>query len=61
MVFEVKIKFLHKGSKRKEIESKDGFTAITKALETLNSTEKDNVSAVLITDIKSHAGDQYKR
>ncbi len=52
MVFEVKIMFLHKDAKRVEIESKDSFIAITKALESLNPTEKDNISAVLISDVK---------
>lgn len=52
MVFEVKIKFLHKDAKRVEIESRDSFIAITKALESLNQAEKSIVSAVLITDIK---------
>lgn len=52
MTFEVKIKFLHKGSKRVQVDSADSFAAITKAMETLNSTEKDNISAVLITDTK---------
>lgn len=52
MVFEVKVKFLHKGSKRINVECKYGFTAIKRALDTLNPTEKDNVSAVLITDVK---------
>lgn len=52
MEFEVKIKFLHKGSKRELIESEDAATAMTKALEMLNLHEKRNVSGVLITDIK---------
>jgi hypothetical protein len=52
MEFNVKIKFLHKGSINKKVECRDSYTAITKALETLNLTEKDNVSAVLITDVK---------
>lgn len=45
----VKIKFLHKGSINKEIQCQDGYTAITKVLESLNLTEKNNVSAILIT------------
>ena len=48
-MFRVKIKFVHKGSINKEIQCRDGYTAITKALESLNLTEKKNVSAVLIT------------
>ena len=52
MEFNVKVKFLHKGSVNKKVECRDGFTAIQKALETLNSTEKDNVKAILITDVK---------
>lgn len=51
MKFEVTIKFLHKESVVKNVVCNDGYTAITKALETLDSAEKDNVSAVLITDV----------
>lgn len=52
MLFEVKILFLYKNSETVEVKCKDSFTAIKKALDTLDSTEKDNVSAVLITDVK---------
>lgn len=52
MEFNIKVKFSHKGSVNKKVECRDGFTAIKKVLETLNSTEKDNIKAVLITDMK---------
>ena len=51
MVFEVKVKFLHTGTLKTTIECKDGFTAIQKAMGKLNATEKDNISAILITDV----------
>jgi hypothetical protein len=50
MIVEVKIKFLHKGSINKKVECEDNSTAIITALQTLNLTEKLNVTAVLIKD-----------
>jgi hypothetical protein len=50
MFFNVKIKFIHKGSINKKVECNDSFTAIHKALETLNLTEKNNIKAVLVTN-----------
>lgn len=52
MLFEVKIMFLHKNPKRTEIKCNDAYTAMTTALKTLDSTEKDNVSAVMVIDVK---------
>lgn len=48
MEFNIKVKFLDKGSSNIKVECRDGFTAIQKAMSTLNATEKDNIKAVLI-------------
>ncbi|MGM8213550.1 hypothetical protein ACLIBH_12305 [Virgibacillus sp. W0430] len=46
MEFHIKIQFLHKESITKKVEEKDGFTAISNTLNSLDSTGKDNIKSV---------------
>lgn len=46
--YHVKIEFLHKTAKTMKVKAKEGFSALTIALENLNSAERDNVISVAI-------------
>jgi hypothetical protein len=48
----VKVTFLHKGMSVEEVEARDGFTAILVALNTLTSTEMDNIKSIEILEVK---------
>lgn len=49
MKFHIEVSFLHKKAETKKLEAKDGYTAISKVLNGLDSLEKDNIKGTKIT------------